>query len=84
VDVSPPWYTPTAQVCLGETRSCEGGDTACHQQAVRDGYVGISIYRYCRRDDVHTVPRPAGAVLAIGLLAALSVVLWRVRRGRPS
>ena len=84
MDVAPPWYTPTAQVCLGETRSCSGGDTACQQQAARDGYVGISLYHFCRRDEVHSVPTAGGAVLAIGLLAALSVVLWRVRRGRSS
>ena len=82
MDVPPPWYELTHDICAGETRSCAGGDTACHQQAVRDGYVGVSIYSFCRREEVHTVPRPGGAALLFALLAAIGIALWRGRRAR--
>ena len=82
MDVAPPWYTLSAEVCSGETRLCAGGDAACRQQAGRDGYVAVSLYAFCRREEVRTVPRPAGAVLLLGLLALVAVVLRRVRRAR--
>jgi hypothetical protein len=81
MDVAPPWHTLTAEVCSGETRRCPGGDTVCRQQAAKDGYVPVSLHELCRRDEVHTVPRPAGAALLVGLLLALGLVLWRLRRG---
>jgi len=82
MDVAPPWYELSHEVCSGETRRCGGGETACVQQAEKDGYVAVSIYSFCRREEVHTVPRPAGAALLVGLLAAISVALRRVRRAR--
>ncbi len=82
MDVSPPWYTPTSETCLGETLRCGGGDQACHRQAEHDGYVAVSLYTFCRREDVRTVPRPAGAALLVGFLVLVSIALWRVRRAR--
>ena len=82
MDVAPPWYSMSAETCSGEARHCAGGDTACRQQAQGDGYVAISTYALCRREEIHTIPRPAGAALLVSLLATVSVVLWRVRRGR--
>jgi len=82
MDVPPPWYELSHEVCSGETRRCGGGDRACHQQAAADGYVSVSLYELCRREEIHAVPRPAGAALLLGLLAAVGVVLWRVRRAR--
>jgi hypothetical protein len=57
---------------------------ACRQQAQKDGYVAVSLYSFCRREEVHTVPRPAGAALLVALLAVVGVALWRVCRARPS
>jgi hypothetical protein len=84
MDEPPPRYELSHDVCSGETRRCGGGDTACYQQAEKDGYVAVSIYSFCRREEVHTVPRPAGAAVLVGLLAAVSIILWRLRRARPS
>lgn len=84
MDVAPPWYTLTAETCSGDTRSCAGGDTACREQARTEGYVAVSNYAFCRRQEVHTIPQPAGAALLVGVLAAISVVLWRVRRARST
>ncbi len=82
MDIPPPWYTPTARICSGETRGCSGGDAACHQQAARDGFVAISTYSFCRREEIHTVPTPEGAGLLFAFLVLISIVLWRVRRAR--
>jgi hypothetical protein len=82
MDVAPPWYELSHEVCAGEVRRCGGGDAACRQQAEKDGYVAVSLYAFCRREEVHTVPRPAGAALLVALLAVVGVVLWRVRRAR--
>ena len=82
MDVPPPWYELRHEVCSGETRRCGGGDTVCHQQAQRDGYVAVSLYEFCRREEIHTIPRPAGVALLVGLLAVVGVALWRVRRTR--
>jgi hypothetical protein len=84
MDVTPPWYELSHEVCSGETRRCGGGDAVCHQQAEKDGYVAVSLYAFCRREEVYTVPRPAGAALLVALLAVVGVVLWRVRRARAS
>jgi hypothetical protein len=82
MDIPPPWYELSHEVCSGEMRRCGGGDAACHQQAEKDGYVAVSLYAFCRREEVHTAPRPAGAALLVGLLAVISVALWRARRAR--
>jgi hypothetical protein len=67
---------------LGRGAALGRGDAACHQQAEKDGYVAVSLYAFCRREEVHTVPRPAGAALLVALLTVVGVVLWRVRRAR--
>ena len=82
MDEPPPWYEPTHEVCSGETRRCGGGDMACHHQAEKDGYVAVSLYEFCRQEEVHTIPRPAGAALLVSLCAVIGVVLWRLRRAR--
>jgi hypothetical protein len=84
MDEPPPPYELSHEVCWGETRECGRGDMACSQKAEKDGYVAVSRSSFCRREEVHTVPRPAGAALLIALLAAGGVVLWRVRRARAS
>ena len=76
MDVPPPPYQLTTEVCSGPTRRCGGGDVACYQRAEKDGYVRVSIYDFCRADDIHTVPRPAGVVLALVFLAVLGCALW--------
>jgi hypothetical protein len=73
---------PRAVAAAALNHACRGGDAACHQQAEKDGYVAVSLYAFCRREEVHTVPRPAGAALLVALLAVVGVVLWRVRRAR--
>jgi hypothetical protein len=51
MDVAPPWYELSHEVCAGETRGCSGGDAACRQQAEKDGYVAVSLYSFCRREE---------------------------------
>jgi hypothetical protein len=82
MDVPPPWYELSHDVCFGETRRCGGGDAACRQQVQKDGYIAVSLYSFCRKEEVHTVPRPAGAALLVGFLAVVAVALWRQRRSR--
>jgi hypothetical protein len=82
MDVPPPPYQLTTEVCSGPTRRCGGGDLACYQQAEKDGYVRVSLYGFCRQDQIHTVPRPAGAALLVGLVVVAGVALWWVRRLR--
>jgi hypothetical protein len=82
MDEPPPWHELSRRICYGETRRCGGGDAACRREAENDGYVSVSLYDFCRREEIHTVPRPASAALLVGLLAVISVVLWRVRRLR--
>ncbi len=82
MDVAPPWYELSHALCSGERRLCGGGDTACRQKAEKDGYVAISPYAFCRQEEVYTIPRPAGAFLFVGVVAALAVVVRRLRRAR--
>jgi hypothetical protein len=83
MDVPPPLYELTTEACSGPTRRCGGGDVACYQQAEKDGYVRVSLYAFCRRDEIHTVPRPLGTALLLGLFAAVGVAVWlRLRGGR--
>ena len=70
MDVTPEPYELTTEVCSGPTRSCRGGDVRCVQQAQKDGYVAVRLYEFCRQDEIHTVPRPTGVVLALALLVA--------------
>jgi hypothetical protein len=87
MDVAPPWYTVSGETCSGETRRCGGGDAACQAQAERDGYVPISIYSFCKRDEVRTVPTLNAVVmlaLCLAVLAAAVLALTRrARRTRP-
>jgi hypothetical protein len=76
MDVPPPPYQLTEEVCSGPTRHCSGGDVRCVQQAQKDGYVGVRLYEFCKSDDIHTVPRPTGVVLALSLLAVLGCAVW--------
>ncbi len=80
VDVPPPWYELSAETCTGDARRCGGGDVACRRQAEKDGYVAVSLYEFCRKDDVHTIPRPAGVVVLLGLLALGGAAVRRARR----
>jgi hypothetical protein len=79
MDVPPPWYTVAGETCSGETRRCGGGDVACREQAERDGYVAISNYSFCRRDEVHTVPTMNAVVVLVLCAAAVAAVVVRRR-----
>ena len=82
MDIPPPWYQLSHPACSGTTRSCAGGDGACRNQAAKDGYVAISNYSFCRRDEVRTEPSMSGlglvAILAVA--AGAAVIGWRRRR----
>ena len=82
MDVPPPWYQISHPACSGQTRGCSGGDQACREQAAKDGYVAISNYSFCRKDEVHAEPTVSGfgllAILAVA--AGAAVVGWRRRR----
>ena len=82
MDVAPPWYELTGQACGGAARGCAGPDQACRDQAVKDGYVAVNTYTFCRRDEVRTEPRTGGFLLMAVLLVAVggAVVGWRRRR----
>jgi hypothetical protein len=82
MDVAPPWYELTHQGCSGETRGCSGGDMACRDQAAKDGYVAVSLYSFCRRDEVRTEPRAGGLLLMALLVIAAGggAVAWRRRQ----
>jgi hypothetical protein len=84
MDVPPPPYQLTTEVCSGATRRCAGGDVACYRQAEKDGYVRVSLYGFCRQDQIHTIPLPAGAALLVVLLAVIGFVLWRWLRASRS
>jgi hypothetical protein len=79
MDVAPPWYELSHPACGGATRGCGGGDLACREAAGKDGYVAISNYSFCHRDEVRTEPSLSGfllmAVLLMGVGAAS--VAWR-------
>jgi hypothetical protein len=83
MDIAPPWYELGRRGCSGETRGCSGGDEACHAQAEKDGYVAISLYSFCRRDQVRTEPTASGVMLiaALGVVAAGgALVAWKRRK----
>lgn len=82
MDIAPPWYELSHQGCSGETRGCSGGDGACHDQAAKDGYVAISLYSFCRRDQVRTEPRLGGLLLMAALILAAggAVMAWKRRK----
>ena len=85
MDVAPPWTTMTGKTCAGETRRCGGGDATCYAKAERDGYVAISNYSFCKRDEVHTVPTGSGLFVVLATAAAVvaaAVVLVRRRARR--
>lgn len=82
MDVAPPWYELSHEVCSGETRGCSGGDVACREQAAKDGYVAVSNYSFCRREEVHTMPRPAGWVALLGLAVAVGLMVWKRTRAK--
>ncbi|MFS8068939.1 MAG: hypothetical protein ACMG6S_21470 [Byssovorax sp.] len=83
MDIPPPWYQLSNQGCSGTTRSCSGGDQACREQAEKDGYVAVSTYSFCRRDEVRTEPSVNGLVFLVATLAIVAgaaVVGWKRRR----
>lgn len=82
MDIPPPWYQLSNQGCSGTPRRCAGGDQACRELAGKDGYVAISTYAFCRREEVRTEPSASGLVLlAIPLVAAGAAVIgWKRRR----
>jgi hypothetical protein len=86
MDVAPEWHEDwTRTQCSGETRRCAGGDQACANAAQKDGYVFISNYTLCRKEQVTHTPGTAtytsiGAG-AVGLIVA-GVVVWRLTRRR--
>jgi hypothetical protein len=84
LDVPPPWYSLSVETCSGRTRICPGGDTACREGVARDGYVAISNYEFCRRDDLRTLPRPAGVAVLLGVLLAAALAVRSVRRLRQA
>ncbi len=82
MDVAPPWYELSGQTCSGATRGCSGGDVACREQAEKDGYVAVSNYSFCRRDEVRTVPSTGGFLLMalVLVVAGGAVIGWRRRK----
>jgi len=82
VDVPPPWYALSIDGCASNTRICVGSDAACRDRAQHDGYVAISTYQFCKRDDVRTVPRPAGGVLIFAVVLGGAFVVRLLRRKR--
>ncbi len=83
MDVAPPWYELTRSACGGAARGCSGGDEACHAQAAKDGYVAISNYSFCRRDEVRAGPTASGFMLIAALVvvgAGGALVVWKRRK----
>ena len=82
MDIAPPWYELSQAGCGGETRRCAGGDQACHADAEKDGYVAISTYSFCRRDEVRTEPRLGGFLLMAALVVAAggAAMVWKRRK----
>jgi hypothetical protein len=84
-DVAPPITQLTRTTCHGEMRRCGGGDTACRQQAEREGYEPISLYGLCRREDVGHELTPSGYALVafgivLGVVLVAAILLQRRRR----
>lgn len=82
MDIAPPWYELSHPACTGVTRSCAGGDEACHAAAAKDGYVAVSNYSFCRRDEVRTEPRLGGLLLMALILVAAGAAVVGLRRRR--
>jgi hypothetical protein len=86
MDIPPPWYQLSHPACSGATRGCAGGDPSCREQAAKDGYVAISHYSFCRRDEVRAEPTMSGIGLLVifAVAAGAAVVGWRKRRRRSA
>jgi hypothetical protein len=87
MDVAPEWHEDwTRTDCAGQTRRCAGGDKACAEEAQRDGYVFISLYSLCKKEEVvHSPGTAAYASIGVGgalVIAAGVVIALRWRRKR--
>lgn len=72
MDVAPEWHSDwSRRTCGGEERRCDGGDKACREQAKSEGYVQISLYSLCRKEDLRSEPGTTAYVAAAGAAVAL-------------
>jgi hypothetical protein len=87
-DVAPPITQLTETACRGETRRCRPTDVGCIERAKSDGFERVSLYTFCRSEDVTTELTGSGRValgVALGLvLVGVGLGATMRRRRRPA